>query len=37
MGDKMENRHADAGVHDVRTLSERPYLGHGESSFKYPK
>jgi len=37
MGDKMENRHADAGVRDVRTLSERPYLGHGESSFKYPK
>jgi hypothetical protein len=25
------------GVHDVLTLSERPYLAHRESSFKYPK
>ena len=25
------------GAHDVLTLSERPCLGHGESSFKYPK
>jgi hypothetical protein len=24
-------------VHDVLTLSERPYLGQEESSFKYPK
>jgi hypothetical protein len=24
-------------AHDVLTLSERPYLGRRESSFKYPK
>jgi hypothetical protein len=25
------------GAHDVLALYKRPYLGHGESSFKYSK
>jgi hypothetical protein len=36
-GDQMMTRQADAGPHDVLTLCERPYLAHGESSFKYPQ
>jgi hypothetical protein len=32
-----EDQTSRCRVHDVLRLSERPYLGHGESSFKYPK
>jgi hypothetical protein len=36
-GRQDDDQTSRCGVHDVLTLSERPYLGHGDSSFKYPK